>query len=166
MRLRHPRRQVRVAASEAFDRRFLRRRRRHEASRVRMLRLGEERRGLVLLDHAALLHHGDALAVVRGEAEIVRDQDHRHAALTHQADEQVHHVLLRRHVEAGRRLIGQQQLRTASDRHGDHHPLAHPARELVRVAQQALLGVAELHRAQKLDRPGVRLGARQAEMSA
>ena len=31
------------------------------------------------------------------------------------------------HVQGRRRLIGDQQLRQASQRHGDHHPLRHAA---------------------------------------
>ena len=44
---------------------------------------------------------------------------------------------LDRHVEGGRRLVGDEQLRLEGEGHGDHHPLAHPARELVREALAA-----------------------------
>jgi hypothetical protein len=37
------------------------------------------------------------------------------------------------HVERGGRLVGDQQRRVAGQRHGDHHALAHAARQLVRV---------------------------------
>ena len=40
------------------------------------------------------------------------------------------------HVERGRRLVGDQQLRPAGERDRDRDPLAHPARELVRVRVQ------------------------------
>ena len=36
-------------------------------------------------------------------------------------------------VQRRRRLVGDHQRRVARERHGDHDPLAHPARELVRV---------------------------------
>ena len=41
---------------------------------------------------------------------------------------------LHHHVERGRRLVGEQHLRAAGERHRDRRPLAHAARELVRVA--------------------------------
>ncbi len=40
-------------------------------------------------------------------------------------------------VERRRRLVGEQQLRSAGQRQGDHHPLAHPAGELVGVLVEA-----------------------------
>ena len=46
---------------------------------------------------------------------------------------------LDRHVEGGRRLVRDQQLRLQGKRHRDHHPLAHPARELVGKALEARL---------------------------
>ncbi len=41
------------------------------------------------------------------------------------------------HVERRRRLVGDEQARVAAQGHGDHHPLAHPTRELVRVGRRA-----------------------------
>ena len=41
------------------------------------------------------------------------------------------------HVERGRRLVGDQQVGVARERHRDHHALAHAARELVRVVVHA-----------------------------
>ena len=45
---------------------------------------------------------------------------------------------LDRDVERGRRLVGDQHVRVARERHRDHRALAHPARELVRVVVDAL----------------------------
>ena len=47
--------------------------------------------------------------------------------------EQREHLRLHHHVERGRRLVGDQEARVARERHRDHHPLALPAGELVRV---------------------------------
>ena len=52
-------------------------------------------------------------------------------------EHQVQHLRLDGHVERRRRLVGDQQLRIAGHRHGDHHPLPHPARELVRIGARA-----------------------------
>ena len=85
------------------------RRRAHQLARIGMRRRLEDRRRLRGLDHVALLHHDDAVAIGGGEAEIVRDQDRRHAALARQLGDEVHHGLLRGDVEAGGRLVGDQQ---------------------------------------------------------
>ena len=80
------------------------------------------------------------------------DQDGRHAALGRNPGQKVHHDLLRRDIEAGGRLVGDQQGRIAGNRHGDHHALAHAAGEFVRVSGHSLFGVANLHSAQQLQR--------------
>jgi hypothetical protein len=50
-------------------------------------------------------------------------------------------AFLHRHIERRRRLVRDQQLRVARQRHRDHHALPHPARKLVRVLIHAALGV-------------------------
>ena len=46
-------------------------------------------------------------------------------------------------VEARGRLVGEQDARPAGEREGDHHPLAHPAGELVRVGAEAPFGIPD-----------------------
>ena len=87
------------------------RRRAHQLARIGMRRRAENLRGIRRLDHTALFHHDDPVTIDRREPEIVRDQDRRHAALAGELGDQVHHGLLRRHVEAGGRLVGDQELR-------------------------------------------------------
>ena len=53
----------------------------HEPSRVRMLRLGEQAIGGARLDDAAGLHHRDAVGHVSHDAQVVRDEQQREAAL-------------------------------------------------------------------------------------
>ena len=47
-----------------------------------------------------------------------------------QVAQEVENLALDGHVEGGRRLVGDQELRPADERHGDHRALLHPAREL------------------------------------
>jgi hypothetical protein len=56
---------------------------------------------------------------------------------------QVEDLRLDRHVERRRRLVGDQELRVARQRHGDHDALAHPARHLVGVVLDALPGLGD-----------------------
>ena len=89
----------------------------------------------------------------RDDAEVVRDQHDGHLPLLGEAVEQVDHARLGGHVESGRRLVGDQQLRIRRERHRDHHALAHPARELVRVLLEALPRSLDADLGQQLDGP-------------
>ena len=86
-----------------------------------------------LLRLPAGVHHHDPVGEVGDDAEVVRDQDDRRAEPLAELAQEVEDPRLDRHVERGRRLVGDQDLRIARERHRDHHPLAHPAGELVRV---------------------------------
>ena len=69
-----------------------------------------------------------------------------------QVVEQVEHLRLHGHVERGRRLVGDQELRVARERDRDHHALAHAARVAVRVVVEPLGGVRDPHLLEQLDR--------------
>ena len=71
--------------------------------------------------------------------------------------EQVEDLRLDGHVERRRRLVGDQQLRVAGERDRDHHALAHPAREAVRVVVEPLGRVRDPHLLEQLDRPLARV---------
>ena len=69
---------------------------------------------------------------------------------------QVEDLRLDRHVERGRRLVCDQEPRLARERHRDHRPLPHAAREPVRIVVEAPLGRRDAHPAQHLDRVRLR----------
>ena len=92
--------------------------------------------------------------MVRDDAEIVGDEQDAHAVSRLQPSHQRQDLRLDRHVERGRRLVGDQQRRVARHRERDHHALAHAARELVRVLVQALRGGRDLHQLQHAQRLG------------
>ena len=100
----------------------------------------------------ALLHHDDAVAISGGEAEVVSDQDRRHAALARQFDHEVHHRLLRGDVEARGRLVGDEELRPAGKRKRDDDALTHAAGQLKRISVVALLGIGDADAPQRIDR--------------
>ncbi len=68
-----------------------------------------------------------------------------------QLAQEVDDLRLQRHVERGRRLVGDEQVGIHEERHGDGDALAHPAGELVRVVIDALLRVGDADPAQHLD---------------
>ncbi len=105
----------------------------------------EQRTHRRLLDDAAGIHHHHLVGHFGDDAQVVRDQDDRRASLLLQALHQVEDLGLDRHVQRGRRLVGDQQARLAGQRHRDHRALAHAARELVRVLVEALLRRRNAH---------------------
>ena len=140
------------AAGRAATRRA--RRRAHQPARIGMLRRGEDRAGGRGLDHVALLHHRHPVAIGRGQPEVVGDQDGGHAALLGQLDHEVHHGLLGGHVEAGGRLVGDQELRPAGERERDDDALAHAAGQFERIGVVALARARDAHLLEQLDRLG------------
>ena len=122
---------------------------------------------VALLDDAARVHHDDAVGDLGDDAEIVGNEQHRHADLALQLVEQVEDLRLDRDVERGRRLVGDQQHGIAGERHRDHHALAHAARQLVRIVGEALLRGRDLDQLEHLERALRRAAAwSQAEMDA
>ena len=103
-----------------------------QALRVGVLGIGEQVGGVGALHHFARIHHRDLGGDARHDAEIVGDQQQAEPEVALQAGEQAQDLGLHRDVERGGRLVGDQELRIAHQRHGDHHPLAQAARELVR----------------------------------
>ncbi len=91
------------------------------------------------LHEHARVHHIDALAHAGDDAQVVRDHDQRRVLLGDELAQQVEDLRLDRHVERGRRLVGDQDLRLAGEGHGDHRALAHAPRELVRVVAEPLV---------------------------
>ena len=86
----------------------------------------------------------------RTSDEIVADvEDGRLAALLQLAHE-LQDARLHRHVERGRRLVGDQQIGIAGERLRDHDPLLHAAGKLVRIALHDLAGVRDLRFGERL----------------
>ena len=127
-----------------------------------MQRAAEQRADLGLLGLAAGIHDDDALRHLGDDAEIVGDQHDRGVDLLLQLAQQIEDLRLDGHVERGRRLVGDEQLGLAGERHRDHHPLPHAARQLVRVFAGAPLGFGDVDEAQHLDGLGERRLVRQS----
>ena len=88
------------------------------------------------------------------------DHDDGHAQLVAQVVHQLQDLRLDRHVQRGGRLVGDQQLRLAGQRNGDHDALAHTAGQLVRVLLQAAVRLVDADQLQQLPSagPGFLLG--------
>ena len=63
----------------------------------------------------------------------MRDEEQSQVKLSAERVEDRHDLRLGRHIESGRRLVGQKQPRARQERGGDHHPLQKTPGELVRI---------------------------------
>jgi hypothetical protein len=103
-----------------------------------MLRLCEETARLPFLDDTARVHHQHSLADFRHYTEIVRNQDDGGPEVLIETHHEVEDLRLDSDVERGRRLVCDQHLRVAGQGDGNHHALAHAARELVGIRVDAI----------------------------
>ena len=145
---------------QALEVRVEPRQRAHQAPRVGVARLVEDRAHRPSLDDAGGVHHDHVVRRLRDDAEVVRDHDHGGAEIVLDPLEQGEDLRLRRHVERRRRLVGDDQVGVVDERHRDHHALAHAARELVRVVVDPALGAGDPDGLQQLEGAGVRLFVR------
>ena len=133
-----------------------------EADGVRMARIVQHLLGAALLDHLAGVQHADLRAHLADHAEVVADEQDGRVELGLEVVDEVEHLGLDRRVEAGRRLVEDQQGRVDAERHRDHDALLHAARELVRVALHDRLRVRDLHLLEHRERALVGLAAARA----
>ena len=110
-----------------------------------------------LLDDLAGVHHDDARAVLRHNAEIVRDEEDGRAQAAREIGEQLEDLRLDGDVERGRRLVGDDERGVHDERHRDDDALAHAAGELMRIFPRALLGRGDADEREHLDRLGPRV---------
>ncbi|MPM70433.1 hypothetical protein SDC9_117388 [bioreactor metagenome] len=108
------------------------RHRRQQRPGIGMGRMPQQSRGPPgFHDHPAI-HHRHLIGQLRHNAEIVRDQNHRHAVFPAQRIEQFENLSLNGHIQRGGRLVRNQQFRLSGQRHRNHHPLLHAAGKLMR----------------------------------
>lgn len=91
-----------------------------------------------LLDDRAVLHDDDPVAERPREVEVVGDEQHPHPAPAAEIPQHLDDLRLGRDVECGRRLVADEQTRRRAQRPGDHDPLQHSARQLMRMLRQMI----------------------------
>ncbi len=110
---------------------------------VVLLRPGEDLGQGAALDHPAAVHDRDRVRDLAHHGQVVGDEQHGHAELGLEIADERQDLLLDGHVQGGGRLVGDEQLGLAGQGHGDDHPLALAAGELVRVAGEAVFRVVD-----------------------
>ena len=115
---------------------------------------------------AAPVHHHDLFRHIRDHAEIMCDEDHRHAGLALQIAHQAEHLRLCRYIECRGRFIRDQQFRLGDHRHGDHGALTHAARHLERVAAPSPFGIGKADLIEHFQHPALRFAMAHAAVDA
>src|SRR5690606_2290199 len=140
---------------------------------IRMAGTREDLFLLAALHQPAALHDRDALREAPYQVQVVRDQQHGHRLartafrieafdfLRLQIEQELHDARSHRHVERGRRLVRDQELRPACQRHRDDRALQLPAGELMRVAVDAALRLANARAREQRDGSLTRFALRQ-----
>ena len=95
-------------------------------------------RGGALFDDAAILHHRDVVADLRGDTQIMGDEQQRDAEPGLDLVEQFQHLGLHRDIQRRDRLIGDQHVGIERQRPRDGDALALAAGELMRVARDGI----------------------------
>ena len=129
-----------------------------------MCRVAQHRFDRAFQHRLARVKHLYPVADPRDHAQIVADIDHRHVAVGGQIAQQFEDMRLRGDIEAGGRLVQQQRVRLAGQRHGDRHALLLAARQLMRIAAQHRTRIGQPHLRQKITGPLVVLGLGQVAM--
>src|SRR5205085_630044 len=80
------------------------------------------------LDDLAGIHHQHLVRELGDDAEVVSDEHDRGAARCAELAEKIENLRLDRDVEGRRRLVGDDELRIAGERHGNHRALARRSR--------------------------------------
>ena len=127
------------------------RHRAQQRARVRMAGCGEELSHRRELDDLAEIHDGHVVGHLRDHAHVVRDQHQRHALGLLQAAQQRQNLRLRRDVERGGRLVGDQDLGIGGEGEGDADPLAQAAAQLEGIGVDPRLRPRDADLAQQLD---------------
>ncbi len=127
-----------------------------QAARIGMPRRAKELGDGSLFEFAAGIHHHHALGDLRHDAKVVGDEDDSGADAVLEIPHQVEDLRLDGHVQCRGRFVGDQQLRIACKRHGDHHALPHATRKLMRIFAQPPARLRDADKGEHLDRTRLR----------
>ncbi|MNI68962.1 hypothetical protein D3C73_1246860 [compost metagenome] len=103
------------------------------------------------------IHDHDSIRHIRHHAQVVGDHDDGGFRLPLKLLDQEQDLRLDGHIQRGCRLIGNQQLRVACQRNGNHDTLPHAARELMRILMKPTFRVGDPDLCEQLQRFASRL---------
>ena len=124
-------------------------------------RVGHPRSGIdfvcrTRLDNLTGVHHGHPVGDAGHDAQVVRNEEQRHAELLLKVGKQFEDLCLHRHVERSGRFVSDEQVGLSGQRHGDHDALPHAPREFMRVIVEALVGLRDADQLHQFEGPPAR----------
>ena len=111
----------------------------------------EERVDARALNRAASVHDHHVIRRTSNNAQVVGDEHDGGTSLLLRDLKDVQDLCLDGHVEGGGGLVGDDDVGVVRDSDGNHHALAHAARELVGIRVKAVLGVGDANQGEQLD---------------
>ena len=108
-----------------------------------MLRVAQDLQRRTRFNHLALVHDHKLLGPLRGQAEVVGDEQHGCAQLGGHGVQVVKDLPLHRHIQCRRGLIGDEQPRPAGQADRNQRALTHPAGELVWILFRTQCGIRQ-----------------------
>ena len=126
---------------------------RHQPARIVVRRPVDDLVGVAVLQNVSRIEHDDAVGDLCDDGEVVRDIERRRPFPLDDGLEGLEHLDLGGDVEGGGRLVQNQQVRPAAERHGRHQPLQLTARHLVGVAFAETVRVRQFKRPVEFLRP-------------
>ncbi len=126
---------------------------------VRMARPEIDLLGVALLDDPAQVHHGDPVADVAHDRQVVGDEEEGQPEPGLEVGEEVDDLGLGGHVQRAHRFVAHEEPGPGGERPGDGDPLALTSGEFVRSPVQGVAAQADL--VEELGHPLVALAARQ-----
>ncbi len=135
----------------------------NQALGIGVLGRAEHLGGLAVFDQLASIHHRHVVGDIRNDTHVVGDHQHGHMTLGAELFHQFQDLGLDRHVERGRRLVGDDEFRFRTQGERDHDPLAHTAGKLVRILLDPFRRIGNADRVDQFDgsSPGLVPGQRQ-----
>ena len=124
----------------------------------------EQRLGLGRLDHAAGMHHRHPIGETPDDAEVMGDEQHRHAALLLQGFQKTQNLEFDGDIKCCGRFVGNQQIRPVGEGHGNHGALALAARKLVGIGLGSGFRILQLHLPEQFQHPRFQLSSRHITM--
>ena len=106
---------------------------------IRVLRVLEDLFDGAFFDLIAAEHDDHAVGHLRNHGHVVRDEHHSRAGLAFQTVHQGEDLGLNGHIQRRSRFIRDQKARFTGQSHRDHDPLAHAARQFMRILRQTPL---------------------------
>jgi hypothetical protein len=122
-----------------------------KVSRVGVARLADDLPLCSHLHEMACIQDCDSIGHLGHDTQIVRDQNHGHFSLLLDRFQETQDLRLNRYIQSRGGLVRNQELWLTCQSHGNHHPLRHTTRELMRVRAKAARGVRDSHLREKLD---------------